>query len=330
MKAIVQFPLRHYAAGCCAFLAAVVLFTEPAKADNFPDRPITLVVPFPPGGSTDISTRLLAAEMSKYVEQPIVVENKAGNGGAIGIAHVARSAPNGYTLGISGVGPTMLLNLTGQNNAYEPLKDLSYVAQQVKVDFVFIARNSLPANNLKEAIEIAKSRPGKMVFGNSGVNSPSHLTYEMLASSANIDGLAVPYKGESDLLKDVIGGQVDIGIATVPGASSAIRAGTVKAIGVAGAQRNPIFPDVPTVAEAGVAGFDVSTWQVIVAPAGLASDRLEKLNSLINKALSTPAIKEKYASFGMTAMHSTPDETKKFVIDETKKWEGSLGLLKKK
>jgi len=318
------------ACAVCMVVAVVgAVVSGPVRAQGFPERPITLVVPFPPGGSTDISTRLLAKEMARHTSQPIVVENKAGNAGAIGIGHVARSAPDGYTLGISGVGPTILLNLTGQNNAYDPLKDLEYVAQQNQVDFVFISNNNFPADSLKEAIALAKQKPGEVVFGNSGLNSPSHLTYEMLAHAAGIQGLVVPYKGESQLLQDVLGGEVDVGVATVPGASTAIRSGSVKAIGVAGAKRNPIFPDVPTVAESGVPGFDSSTWQVIVAPAGTPADRVRKLNEIINKALDAPSMHEQYASFGMAVMQSSPEEARRFVVAETGKWSDSLKLLEK-
>jgi len=327
MKSMTHPRLLTRLLGGCLLAAGMA---APALADDFPSRPITMIVPFPPGGSTDISTRLLAAEMGKYTSQPIVVENRPGNGGAIGITRVARAAPDGYTLGISGIGPTILLNLTDQNNSYDPLKDLSYVAEQNKVDFVFIARKSLPAKNLKEAIELAKAKPETISFGNSGISSPSHLTYEMMAAAAGIKGLVVPYKGESDLLKDVMGGTVDIGVATVPGASEAIKAGAVKALGVAGATRNPILPDVPTVAESGVPGFDTSTWQVIVGPAGVPADRVQKLNELINKALATQTIKDKYMSFGMTVMQSTPAEAEQFARDETAKWKASLGLMKNK
>lgn len=315
--------------GClltCAVLAQT-LIAPLAHAQAFPNRPIKIVVPFPPGGSTDISTRLLAVEMSNDLGQPVVVENKAGNAGAIGIASVAKAEPDGYTLGVSGSGPTILLNLTGQNTSYDPLKDLAFVAHQVTVDFIFIANNNAPFNNMKELIARAKANPGKVSFGNSGTNSPSHLTYQMLAAAAAVNGLAVPYKGEGPLLVDVLGGQVDVGIATVPGASTSVKAGKVKAIGIAGGKRNPIFPNVGTVAEAGLQGFDSSTWQIIVAPARTPAPILARLNASINKALALQAIKEKYAGFGMTATGSTQKEAHDFVVAETEKMKRLLDSI---
>lgn len=319
----------RFALALCALTALTIQHADDVQAQAFPSRPITLVVPFPTGGSTDISTRLLAKEMEKDLGQPVIVDNKPGNAGALGIGLVARSKPDGYTLGVSGVGPTMLLNLTGQNTAYDPLKDFEYVAHQVTVDFVFITRPESPLQDIRNLIQTAKSRPDLMVIGNSGANSPSHLASELLASSAGFKISAVPYKGESQLLVDVLGGHVDAGVATVPGASSAIKSGKAKALGVAGAKRNVIFPQLPTVAESGVASYEVSTWQVIVAPAGTPAPIVARLNAAIVKALSDPALKEQYATYGMEATGSSPEEAKTFVARETEKWRNMLAPLSK-
>lgn len=312
----------------CTLSVVAVQLPVPAsaQAESFPSRPIRVIVPFPPGGSTDISTRLLAQDMSRDLGVPVLVENRAGNAGAIGIAAVANAEPDGYTLGISGAGPTILLNLTGQNTAYNPLTDLAFVALQNNVDFVFITRNDSPHKSMGDLLARAKANPNKLSFGNSGISGPSHLTYELLAVRAGIEALAVPYKGESPLLQDVIGGQVDVGIATVPGASSTIKAGRVTALAVAGARRNPIFPDVPTVAEF-VPGFESSTWQVIVVPAKTPPAVIARLNAAVNKALGTSAMQEKYLSYGMTATGGTPQEAREFVERETVKWKGVIDRL---
>jgi len=314
--------------GLWSLATALACHAGSAVAQAFPSRPITLVVPFPTGGSTDISTRLLAKEMEKDLGQPVIVENRPGNAGALGIAHVARSKPDGYTLGVSGVGPTMLLNLTGQNNAYDPLKDFAYVAHQVTVDFVYITRPESPLKDIGALLTKAKSGGDLLVVGNSGTNSPSHLASELLASSAGFRISAVPYKGESQLLVDVLGGHVDVGVATVPGASSSIKSGKARALAVAGAKRNFIFPELPTIAEAAVPGYEVSTWQVIVAPTGTPQPVLEKLNASIIKALSDPALKEQYATYGMEATGSSPKEAREFVERETEKWRKTIESLK--
>ncbi|HRO57789.1 MAG TPA: tripartite tricarboxylate transporter substrate binding protein [Burkholderiaceae bacterium] len=307
---------------------ALQLPAADAAETSFPHRPITLVVPFPAGGSTDISTRLLAREMEKDLGQPVIVENRSGSAGTLGINLVAKSPPDGHTLGIAGSGPAVLLNLIGQNVAYEPLKDLSFVARQNIVDFVFVTRNDASFGDIRELIDHARSASSPLSIGNSGTNGPAHLASELLASSAGFKMLPVPYKGESPLLADVIGGHVDVGLVTVTGASSTIKAGKVKALGVAGSARSIVFPQLPTVADSGVEKYAARAWQVIVAPAGTPDDIVMRLNEAINRALSNPELKEKYAAYGMEVVGGTPAEARAFVVEETEKWRATFESMK--
>ena len=313
-----------------AMLGACLISSAPAHSQAFPTKPIKLVVPFTPGGSTDVSSRLLAQEMVPLIGQPVIVENKPGNAGGIGTEFVAKSDPDGYTLGVSGVGPTILLNLTGQHTGYNTLRDLAFVSKQVMVETTLVARKDFPANNVRELIAYAKANPGKVSFGNAGTSGPVHLANELFRAMAGIEGLEVPYKGDAPLLQDLMGGQVDIGGLSVPAATAPLKSGAIKAIGMQGTKRSAAFPTVATIDESGLPGYEAYVFQIIVAPIKTPAPVLSRLNEVINKALATDLIKVKYAELGMIPTGGTVKEATEFVQHETDKWKKVLDMIASK
>jgi tripartite-type tricarboxylate transporter receptor subunit TctC len=305
-----------------AALVTIAMLAAPelGRAQAFPSKPITLVVPFTPGGSTDISTRRLAEALSPLLGQPVIVENKAGAAGGIGINAVAKAKPDGYTLGVSGVGPTILLNLSGQFTQYVALRDLAFVAHMNDVEIVLVGKKDTPVNNLQEWIAYARANPDKVAIGNSGLWGPVHLAAVLLAEQAKVQVNHVPYKGDLPTIQDIIGGHIDTGITSVPGASPHIKAGAVKALAMLGSARSASFPEVATAAEQGLAGYDASVFQIIVAPIKTPAPVIARLNEAINKALASEAIKSEYAKLGMVPVGGSPADAHAFVKRETEKW----------
>ncbi len=310
-----------------ATLAASMAALGSAQAQTFPNRPIKMVVPFTTGGSTDISSRLLAQEMTPIIGQPVIVDNKPGNAGGIGIDFVTKADPDGYTIGVSGVGPTILLNLTGQPTGYVALRDLAFVSKMAVNELVLIARKDFPANNVRELIAYAKANPGKVSFGNSGTNGPAHLANELFRSMAAIEGIEVPYKGDSPVVQDVMGGQVDLGNVSVSGSSSAIKAGSVKAIAMLGPKRSAVFPNVATADESGLPGYDANVFQIVVVPVKTPAPIVTRLNEVVNKALATDVLKVKYADLGMVPTSGSVKDATEFVQRETDKWKKVLDMI---
>jgi tripartite-type tricarboxylate transporter receptor subunit TctC len=299
---------------------AIVATPGPVRAQAFPSKPITMIVPFAPGGSTDISTRRLAEAMSPLLGQSVIVENKAGAAGGIGINAVAKAKPDGYTLGISGVGPTILLNLSGQFTQYVALRDLAFIAHMNDVELVLVGRKDSPVNNLQDLIAAARANPEKVSIGNSGLWGPVHLAAELLAQQAKVKLNHVPYKGDLPTLQDIIGGHVDAGITSAPGASSHIKSGAVKALATLGSARSASLPDIATAAEQGLAGYEASVFQIIVAPIKTPAPVIARLNEAINKALASETIKSEYAKLGMVPVGGSPADASALVKRETEKW----------
>jgi tripartite-type tricarboxylate transporter receptor subunit TctC len=308
--------------GVVAALVVVAMLTAPGLvwAQAFPSKPITLIVPFTPGGSTDISTRRLGEALSPLLGQPVIIENKAGAAGGIGINAVAKAKPDGYTLGISGVGPTILLNLTGQFTQYTALRDLAFVTHMNDVELVLVGRKDAPVNTLQDLIGAARANPEKVSIGNSGLWGPVHLAAELLAQQAKVKVNHVPYKGDLPTVQDVIGGHIDAGITSLPGAAPHIKSGAVKALATLGSARSASLPDVATAAEQGLVGYEASVFQIIVAPIKTPAPVIARLNETINKALASEAIKSEYAKLGMVPVGGSPADASAFVKRETEKW----------
>ncbi len=288
-----------------------------AQAQPFPNRPITLIVPFAAGGATDIAGRLVATEMGQSLGQSIVVINRAGAAGAIGIDSVAKAAPDGYTMGLSGVGTSVLLHITGPKPAFT-LKDLVFIGNAGNVELMFITHPKSPYKNLRQLIAAAKAQPGKLTFAHGGTGSPAHLTMEYLESSAGMDMVPVPYKGDGALMPDVLGGTVDVAIVAAASAIPHIKAGKIVPLAVGSGVRSPAMPDVPTVREQGVAGFESSAFNMLVVPAGTSDAVAQRLNAALNEAIKKTEVRDRFADMGMSVGGGTPKETAEFERENVK------------
>jgi tripartite-type tricarboxylate transporter receptor subunit TctC len=295
--------------------------TAPAFAQAYPDKSVRLIVPFPPGGATDVTARVLADELTHRFKQTFVVENRAGAAGAIGIDQVAKSKPDGYTLGVSGVGPTAIFPILDPKLSYNPARDLDVIAGLSAVDLVFIARNNLPANTMKELLEYAKANPGKVTYSTAGVAGPAQLQAESLALSAGVKMLHVPFPGDSPAIAAVLSGDVDMGFVGVASSVAFITSGKLKALGVGSPERLKALPDVGTVIEqTGFKDFTGFTWNVLVAPKGTPAAIADTLNKAINEISAKPEIVEKFAGFGLRTMPGDAKVAADFVAGEAARY----------
>jgi tripartite-type tricarboxylate transporter receptor subunit TctC len=305
-------------------LAAATLPLMPiAHAQAFPDKPVVLVIPFPPGGPTDAMARTLAAEMQDRLGQPMIVENRAGAGGNIGAEYVARAAPDGQTLLFGTSGPLAINASLYRKVNYDPVRSFAPVIQVGHLPNILVVNPSVPAKNVKELIAYAKANPNKLSYASSGNGASSHLAGVLFNASAGVDLQHIPYKGTGPALNDLLGGQVSMSFTDVLTALPYVKTGKLRALGVTTTERSQALPDVPTVAEQGVPGYDVSVFFGIVAPAGTPPDRIAKLNKAFVDVLATPKVKQLFASQGLEpAPSSTPQQLGKFIQAQVTKWAG--------
>ena len=301
-------------------LSAIGLHTRLSFAQaSYPDKPIKLIVPFAAGGPTDMVGRLMAHGMEKELGQNIIVENKPGGGSNIGSEFVARAKPDGYTLLLGTIANATNMSIYNNLN-YNTERDLVAITQFMSSPSVLVVHPSLPINNLNALIAYAKANPGKLSFASSGAGGSPHLAGEMLKMRAGIDLLHVPYKGASPALNDVLGGNVSMGFMTAAGALPSINAGKLRPIAVAGLQRLPQLPDVPTMAEAGIADFEVSSWNGLFAPAGTPPAILQKLADAALKVITQPEMQKTFASHASLGVGGSPEQFKQYVHAEIVKW----------
>ncbi|MGM4948306.1 Bug family tripartite tricarboxylate transporter substrate binding protein [Tardiphaga sp. 866_E4_N2_1] len=307
------------AASVIAVMAACAGSAETAFAQSWPNRPIRMVVPYTPGGYTDLMARLVSEKMAIALGQPIVIENKPGANAAIGTDAVAKAAPDGYTFGTviaaHSVNPTLNPKLP-----YDAMKDFTYVSLTSVAPLILIATPSLPAKDMKEFIALAKAKPGSLNFASSGIGSAAHLTMEMLKSREGINLQHIPYKGTSGALQDTVGGQINVMFDVIGPLMSQVKSGNAKALAVAAKERVPAAGDVPTMAEAGVPDFVSGTWSGIIAPAGTPKEIVDRVAAEAKKALTDPDLKKKLDDQGIVPMGTTPDEFRAFVTDEIARW----------
>jgi tripartite-type tricarboxylate transporter receptor subunit TctC len=304
------------AVGALAIMAAC---TTSALAQGWPNRPIRMVVPYTPGGYTDLMARLVSEKMSAALGQPIVIENKPGANAVIGTDRVAKAAPDGYTFGT--VIAAHAVNATlNPKLPYDTMKDLTYVSLMSVAPLILIAHPSVPANNMKELIALAKAKPGQLNFASSGIGSAAHLTMEMLKSREGINLQHIPYKGTAGALQDTVGGQINVMFDIVGPLMSQVRSGYAKAIAVTAKERIPAAADVPTMTEQGVPDFISGTWAGIIAPAGTPKEIVDRLSAEAKKALADPALQAKLVDQGIVAVGSTPEEYRVFVAEEITRW----------
>jgi tripartite-type tricarboxylate transporter receptor subunit TctC len=302
-----------------AALAIVLGCGGGALAQNWPNRPIRMIVPYTPGGYTDLMARLVGQKISDALGQPIIFENKPGANAIIGTDVVAKAAPDGYTFGT--VIAAHAVNATlNPKLPYDTLKDFSYVSLMSVAPLIMIAHPSLPANNVQELIQLAKAKPGELNFASSGVGAAAHLTMEMFKSRTGIDMVHIPYKGTAGALQDVIGGRINVMFDVVGPLMPQVRSGLAKSIVVTAKERIPAASDVPTMAEQGVPDFISGTWAGIIAPAGTPKEIVDRVAAEAAKALADPALKDKLVEQGIVAVGSTPEEFRTFVAEEIVRW----------
>ena len=286
-------------------------------AQPYPSKPIRFIVSFPPGGSSDLIARAIAPRMAERLGQPVLVENRPGAGGMIGVDAVAKAAPDGYTIGLAAAGALSSNIHLYPSMPFHPEKDLAPVTMLAMIPFFLIAHPSQPAT-LKEVIEKAKG--GTLSYGYGGNGSTMHLAGELFNMMAGVKLQAVPYKGSGPVSADVLGGQVPLGVVDVPSAIANVRAGKLRALAVTSKRRISAAPDVPTFEEAGVPGYEAIGWFGTVAPAGTPSDVIQKLNAEIRAALAVPEIRERALQAGAEPFTNTPQEFAAMIREETRKW----------
>ena len=300
--------------------SALLAASAAAFAQTYPSKPIRLIVPFPPGGSADILARAIGQKAGEGLGQPFVVENRPGAGTAIGADALAKSAPDGYAVMIGTVSSHAINPALNPKLPYDPLKDFTPVSLVATIPFAMIVHPSVPAKNVQEFIALAKAKPGSLNYSSAGNGTSNHLAGELLKSMARIDIVHVPYKGSAPALNDLIAGQVSLMFDLVLTAAPHVKAGAVRGLAVTGAQRSSALPELPTVAESGVPGYEVSAWFGIFAPAGLAQSVVQRLNAEFVKGLQQPDLRQRLASQGAEPLTSTPDEFGNYLRSEIAKW----------
>ena len=291
-----------------------------ADAPWMPKMPIRVVVPFAPGGPTDITARHLAKKLTGLLAQPVVVDNRAGANGMIGAELVARAKPDGYTL-LMPTSSTMAINpAVYEKMAYDPIRDFAPVTPVVGAPVMMVVTPSFPAKTVKELIAIAKARPGEVVFASSGAGSNLHLALELFRDQAGIKITHVPYKGAGPAVTDVIGGQAQGMFADLPVLTPFIKAGRLRALAVAGFDRTPMFPQVPSMKELGYPRFNARQWYGMFAPAGTPREIVMKLNESIRQAVASPEVRDRYAEIGADVFVSSPEEFGAFVKTDIDRW----------
>ena len=291
-----------------------------AQAQNFPDRPIRFVVNFPPGGSTDFTARILAQHLPAAFGQTIVVDNRGGGGGNIGCDIVAKAAPDGYTYLLSAEGPVTINPSVYASLPYNALRDLPAVTQLIKYANVVAVHPSIQVNSVKELIARAKAQPGQLRYSHPGVGTGNHLAVELFKMMTGVDIISVPYKGGGPAVLAIVGNETQLSFATPPSALPHVKSGRLKAIAVTSAKRSAALPDLPTVAESGVPGFEVDGWVGMYAPAGTPPRILERVHSEVVKVLRRPDVNELVLAGGSETAGTPIEETRKKVRDETAMW----------
>jgi tripartite-type tricarboxylate transporter receptor subunit TctC len=298
-------------------LAALWLGSATAQ---YPNKPLRLIVPFAPGGSTDIFARLIAERAQAPLGQPVVVDNRAGAAGNIGAEAVVRSAPDGYTLLMATTGVMAINNALYKNMTYDAAKDLAPVVYVASITNVLIVPPDLPAKNVAELIAMAKKEPGKLTFASSGAGASTHMSAELFKSMTGTDILHVPYKGSGPALPDLMSGRVSMMFENAPGAVPHIKAGKVRALAQTGLKRSPAMPDVPTLAESGVPGYESLSWSGIAVPAGTPRAVIERLNKDLNAVLAMPEMRQKLGEQGAESIGGPPEAFAAHIRAEREKW----------
>ena len=311
--------MRLKALSMVAFALATLAALQPASA-QYPDRPVTVIVPFPPGGSSDATARMVAPEFSKKLGQQVIIDNKAGANGSIGAAALKQAKPDGYTLligsiGVFGINPALFRDLR-----YDPLKDFDLLSVLVRTPNVLVASPGFPANNVAELLGYLKKNPDKVSFASSGTGSSDHLTAALFLQKTGATGVHVPYKGGGPAISDLVSGHANVSFQNLGAIAQQVRAGKLKALAVTSATRAPALPDVPTLAEAGVKDLEVYSWQAAAAPKGLPPAIKAKLETDLIAAARSPEVKEQFEKIGFDVVATTGAQFDTFLAAEIARW----------
>lgn len=309
---------RHVVGLVCAALCAATV-TPLAWASDYPNKPVKLVVPYPPGGPTDIVARVVAQKLQEQMGQPFVIDNRPGGGANIGAEAVARSPSDGYTLVIAttahAINPSLFAKLS-----YSITKDFAPVSQLTSGPLVIVTHPASPANNVKELVALARAKTGGLNYASSGNGQSTHLSAELFNAMAGVKMAHVPYKGSAPALTDVMGGQADLMFDTMLSSMPHVKAGKLKALAVTSSQRSPSASDIPTVAESGLPGYEAIAWNGVLAPAGTPKEVVDRLNAELKKVLDSPEVKQRFKAQGFAAAWSTPTVYASFLQAEVDKW----------
>jgi tripartite-type tricarboxylate transporter receptor subunit TctC len=299
---------------------SVALAAATVSAQTWPTKSIRFISPFAPGGGADITARAIAAKLSSALGQQVLVDNRGGAGGMVGVEMAAKSPHDGYTIVIGTIGNIAINPSLYAKMPYDPIKDLAPISRAANALNVLVVHPSLPAKDVKSFIALAKARPGQLNYGSSGPGAADHLAGELFNTMAGVKMVHIPYKGGAPAMLDLVGGQVQLVFSTVSTAIGSIQAGKIRALGMTGNQRFERMPDIPTISEAGLKGFEVNNWYGLFAPAGTPKDIITRLNTEAVKALAMPDVKTHLLDAGIIAVSSTPEAFASYIQSETKKW----------
>ena len=300
-------------------LVTFALLPAIAAAEDFPSKPIRLIVPFPPGGPNDIIARVVGLRMSEIVKQPVVIDNRGGQAGVLGTDAVAKASPDGYTIAITSAS-SLAITPSMEKIAYDPQKDLAPVTLVAEVPEMLVVASNVPAKNMEELVALCKAQPGKLNFASAGVGGLPHLAGELFKLTAKIDIVHVPYRGAAPAINDLLGQQVQMTFLDLPVILPQIKAGNLRPIALGARSRSPLAPDVPTTAEVGMPDVLAENWYGMVAPAGTPRPIVEKLNRVTTEAMADPAVKQKLADQGLTLVPQTPEQFRDYIASESVKW----------
>lgn len=302
-------------------LTGLVLLLLPAlaSAQDFPNKPIKLIVPFPPGGPNDIIARVVGQRMSELIKQPVVIENRGGQGGVLGTDAVAKAAPDGYTIGIVSAS-SLVINPTMEKVPYDVAKDFAPVTLVTTVPEMLVVASNVAAKDMGELVALAKSQPGKLNFASAGVGGLPHLAGELFKLTAKIDIVHVPYRGAAPAINDLLGQQVQMAFLDLPVILPHIKSGMLRPIALGAPKRAPTSPEVPTTAEVGMPDLLIENWYGMIAPAGTPANVVNFLNRVTNEAMSDPQVAQKLADQGLTVAGDTPEHFRDYIAVESKKW----------
>ncbi len=297
-----------------------VAFSATVLAQAFPNKPVTIVVPFPPGGSTDQMARAIAPKLQSQWGQGVLVDNKAGATGTIGATFVKRAAPDGYTLFVTSLGPLVIVPYLIPNLQYDPAKDFDFLTVGLQSPNVLVVPTNSPYKTVGDLVAAMKANPNKVTFSSAGTGSSDHLTAEILWDQTNTEGVHVPYKGGAPAITDLIGGTVDAQFANVNAVIQYINAGKLRPLAMTGSKRSPVIPNTPTMKEAGINDMVIYSWQAALAPKGLPADVKDKIAKSIVGALNDPQVKKGFTDIGFEVVANTPEQFAKFQAEEAVRW----------